>query len=148
MQECLVLRDFNCDMQRNLPEMRKLKSLMLQFQFCQLIQKPTRITATSSTLIDLVFSTNVEKIGKAGVIHLSISDHSLVYVVRQARSIKQPPKTITLRTYNTYNDKKFIEDIQSAPFQIIESCDDPDTCWSLWKTMFTEVCHNYVPMAT
>ena len=37
-------------MQRCLPETKKLKALMLQLQLSQLIKKPTKIAATSSTL--------------------------------------------------------------------------------------------------
>lgn len=146
--EYLVLGDLNCDMQRRLPETKKLRALMLQFQLSQLIKQPTRLTATSSTLLDIICTTNKEKIGESGVMHLSISDHSLVYIVRQARSIKLPPKTVSFRNYSRFDNETFIEDVRSTPFHIIETCDDVDTCWSLWKSMFTEICDNYAPLVT
>ena len=46
----------------------------------QLINEATRITATTNTLIDLCLTNAPCNVVKSGVIHLSISDHSLVYM--------------------------------------------------------------------
>ena len=46
----------------------------------QLIKEPTRITDKSSALIDLIDTNCPEKVVCSGVAHVSISDHSLVYV--------------------------------------------------------------------
>ena len=50
----------------------------------QLIAFPTRITERSLTLIDLVFTMDSSKITDHGVSPCSISDHSLIYITRQA----------------------------------------------------------------
>ena len=47
----------------------------------QLVTEATRVVPNSSTLIDLIYTSNDNKIEESGVIHTSISDHSLVYVV-------------------------------------------------------------------
>ena len=114
----------------------------------QLIEKSTRITETSESLIDLIFTSNTEKIGESGILHLSISDHSLVYAVRQTRVTRKPPRTITFRNYNKFDEKQFVEELKNVPFHVIEACDDPDTTWSIWKTMFTEVCDKHAPVVT
>ena len=80
--------------------------------------------------------------------HRSISDHSLVYIVRQTHSIKLPPKIGTFRRYTRFESGKFLHDVCSTPFHIIESCDDVGICWSLWKSMFNEIYDNYAPMVT
>jgi thermostable 8-oxoguanine DNA glycosylase len=49
----------------------------------------------------------VEKIGETGVFDLSISDHSLVYTVRQTRVARKLPRTITFRNYNKFDETKF-----------------------------------------
>ena len=59
----------------------------------QLISEPTRITSRSSTLIDLCLTNTPSNIVKSGVIHLSISDHSLVYLIRKAHIIREGHKT-------------------------------------------------------
>ena len=50
----------------------------------QLIREPTRVTSDSNTLIDLCVTNSPEKVTKSGVIHLGISDHSLVFLTRKA----------------------------------------------------------------
>ena len=49
----------------------------------QLIKEPTRITDKSSALIDLIDTNCPERVVSSGVAHVSISDHSLVYVYRK-----------------------------------------------------------------
>ena len=49
----------------------------------QLIDSPTRITNTSSTLIDVIFTNCQNNIVSAGVSHVSLSDHGLVYAFRK-----------------------------------------------------------------
>ena len=45
----------------------------------QLIKNLTRITEDSETLVDHVYTSNCDKIVSSGVIHTSLSDHSMVY---------------------------------------------------------------------
>ena len=59
------------------------------YQIDQLITEPTRVTPTSTTVIDLILTNRSENISESGVIHLGISDHSLVYLVRKFT----PPKS-------------------------------------------------------
>ena len=39
--KCAMLGDFNCDFLHNLPQARKLKTLLEQLQMTQLIKEPT-----------------------------------------------------------------------------------------------------------
>jgi hypothetical protein len=57
----------------------------------QLIGEHTRITESSKTLIDLLFVNNEHKIVQSGVIHLSLSDHSVIYCVMKGGIHKMPP---------------------------------------------------------
>lgn len=43
-----------------------------------LIDSPTRITKTSTSLLGLVITNNKSKITESGVVHMQISDQSLV----------------------------------------------------------------------
>lgn len=49
----------------------------------QLTKGPTRITDKSSALIDLIDTNCPERVVCSGVAHVSISDHSLLYVYRK-----------------------------------------------------------------
>ena len=49
------------------------------------------MTQTCSTLIDLLLTTKEEKIAESGVIHASISDHSIAYAIRKGKRLRVPP---------------------------------------------------------
>ena len=48
------------------------------FNLTQLVDKPTRITPTSRTLLDVILTTNANICTDTRVVHKSFSDHSLV----------------------------------------------------------------------
>jgi hypothetical protein len=83
-KELIILGDLNCDLYTNTASSstKKLIELLDVYQLKQLIKKPTRVTAKTRTLIDVIITqmgnTNVTT---SGVIHLGISDHSLVYTI-------------------------------------------------------------------
>ena len=47
----------------------------------QLIRGPTRVTATSETLIDVIMTSNSALVTDSGVVETHVSDRYLVYVV-------------------------------------------------------------------
>ena len=84
--EVILLGDFNVnflatkiDASRVLK--RKLLSFTSMYNLEQLIDKPTGITENSSTLTDLLFANNNHRIVSSGVLHVNLSDHSLIYCV-------------------------------------------------------------------
>ena len=78
--ELILVGDLNCDVSKVSldPHTRQLIFLSSLYQIDQLIDKPTRVTDTSATMIDLVLTNVKENIHASGVIHLEISDHSLI----------------------------------------------------------------------
>jgi hypothetical protein len=61
-----------------------MNDLMDVYQLQQHIQCPTTVTITTKSLLDLIL-TKIDdtKTANAGVIHLGISDHSLVFICRK-----------------------------------------------------------------
>ena len=88
--DILVLGDFNIDL---LKPHSSWDSIITLLGLTQLVKSPTRITQTSATLIDHIYTNNPDVITRVSVPDLSISDHCLVSC---SRSIKLPncePKT-------------------------------------------------------
>ncbi len=63
--------------------LQKLVELTKTLQFEQLIKEPTRVTESSKTQIDLAFTNKPEIVINSGVVHLGISDHSLIFIQRK-----------------------------------------------------------------
>ena len=70
-------------LQLNLSTTKKLQEIMELYQLTQLIDSPTRITNSSQSLLDVFITSTPEKIISSGVVHLGISDHSLIYAIRK-----------------------------------------------------------------
>ena len=93
----------------------KLVDLIDIYQLQQHIQCPTRITSTTASLLDVILTYyGDDKILDTGVIHLGISDHSLVYLCRKLSIPKAPPKTVFTRHYKNYNVNQFNNDLSEV----------------------------------
>jgi hypothetical protein len=117
-KEIILLGDYNCDWSRldsnsANAQTNKLAGIAQTFQFQQLISDPTRITANSKTLIDLAFTNKPELINGSGVIHLWISDHSLIYIQRKISVPRKQPKVIKSRNFKHYNSNNFKSDLST-----------------------------------
>ena len=75
-KECIVL-DFNFDILKSVGSSRVWPELMASFNYSQLVDKPTRISQHSSTLIDHIFSNAPNNISSISVPQYSIIDHCL-----------------------------------------------------------------------
>ena len=67
-------RNLNC------PLMSKYRELCQTFSLKEIIQKPTRITSTTSSLLDHILSNAGWKISQKGVIDVGLSEHQLITV--------------------------------------------------------------------
>lgn len=67
------------------------------YYFKQLINDITRDTTQSSSIIDLIFINNQNKIGNSGVIKLDMSDHYITFIILQKRESWRS-KSISLLT--------------------------------------------------
>ena len=65
----------------------------------KLINKPTGINAYLKTLIDLIFNNIEHNIVPCGIIHATLSDHSLVFCVMKGGVPKLPPKKFENRSF-------------------------------------------------
>ena len=75
-REVIVMGDFNINyLVRN--DHKEQKQFLNLQGFDQLISKPTRITDTSTTLIDLTLTNDKSKISHETIIPLSLSDHEI-----------------------------------------------------------------------
>ena len=103
-KELYILGDVNCNL---LPETSAHTSSCLTnifdiYGLSQLITEPTRVTPVSKTLIDLCITNSPEKVSNSGVIHLGISDHSLVFMTRKIQHNRNCPRTIEMRQFKHF----------------------------------------------
>ena len=112
----------------------------------QLITEPTRVTLVSKTLIDLCIANSQEKVTNSGVIHLGISDHSLVFVTRKAQHYRNGPRVIETRYFKHFDKGKFLSDLNQLSWANVDLYSDPNDMWREWKKMFPGCVDKHVPL--
>ena len=92
-KDIVLTGDANCDLILKTPRSDALWSFCTSVNAHQLIDRPTRVTLTSRSLLDIVMVSNKDIVKTSGVLDLTISDHDLVYVVLDMKVPKPPPST-------------------------------------------------------
>ena len=137
--DIFVLGDLNCNLLGSSPEATSLTDFASTFNLHQLIEKPTRITETTKSLIDVIMTTNVNVVTLSDAVACSISDHHLVYVVMALKTPRLKPSYVTIRSYTKYNAKRFCEDLAFVPFHMISMFDDFDDQVETFNALFTDI---------
>lgn len=101
------------------------------------------------TLIDIILSNEPSRILKSGVVHMGLSDHSMVYTIRKfAISSKNTHKHVTTRSFKKFNANAFREDLKSAPWDSLRNCTTPDEMIVIWENMFLKIADAHAPIRT
>ena len=117
------------------------------FGLSQLINKPTRITRSTISLIDLCITNSPDKILNSGVLTLGISDHSLVYMSRKIHySNKNSNRIIEKRSFRHFNSEEFVNNLSQQKWCDIEKLSDPNEMWHEWKRNFMSCFDKHAPI--
>ena len=114
----------------------------------QLITKPTRTTNNTKRLIDHAVTNRPSQILDSGVIPCGISDHDIIYVLRNSRlaKIKKEPKVVNIRNFKRFSASDFVRKLEGLPFNLINDLGyTPDEMWHTWKTIFLDVLNKHAP---
>ena len=80
-KESIIIGDINCDFDTPLDNnTRHLSCILNSFGYNQLIKEPTRITSTTSTIIDHLMTNRPDVVSSSGVKQCGISDHDVLYL--------------------------------------------------------------------
>lgn len=95
----------------------KINLCLTAYNMEQIINEPTRITNYSETLIDPILVSIPEMCSDAGTRNADhISDHRLVFCELNFETKKPPPKLITYRDFNQFDEINFKTDLNLVPW--------------------------------
>ena len=148
-KEIILMEDLNCDLKKKpLPDHHtgKLLSLCSLYELTQVISEPTRVTESTCTLIDPILTNTPEHILSSGAIPTGISDDNLVYAICKFKPPKFKPTFKEVRDFKHFSETQFRNDLLQVPWVSILWCDDPNQCWTIWKSMFNEILNRHAPI--
>ena len=150
--EAVLLGDLNCDFLKRNALTDHMTNFMEMHNLVQLVDKPTRITPTSKTLIDVILTTNRNICVNTNVIHHSFSDHGLIETVITSKakinpSVNGSNVAKTFRSFKEFDIDVFNDDLSNVDWNIDESA-TVETAWKVFVNKFTKVCDIHAPIKT
>ena len=112
----LLLGDFNIDLFKQPPAWNNTTAL---FGLEQLVEEATRVTKSSATLTDHIYTNNKQQVSKVKVVESGISDHSVIFCHWSIKLPKQNPRghtTITFRSFKNF-PRVHLDKLVSTEFQ-------------------------------
>lgn len=104
--QCIILGDFNIDLMTEMFYAKKIISEMLCMGMKQYVDKPTRITKNSQTLIDLVFANT--KVSCNVYDKQRITDHLWISVELNRSNINEKYREFISRDYSNFQIDEFL----------------------------------------
>ena len=110
-----LIEDYNIDLLNSVSHdlTNEFVDLMYCTEFLPLISRPTRVTATSATLIDNIFTNNHEYVNCSlnGILVADISDHFPIFHVNCSLTMEETVSYLVTRVYNERNNQNFLQSI-------------------------------------
>lgn len=128
----------------------KLSHVISHNKLSQLIDKPTRVTPTSATLLDIIITNKPDMVLQSSVTPTIIADHDLISVSVDILKPKRQPTTTTkrdLRNYTSDTLSSLIINETSTLNQILQT-DDVDKQVSLLTSVISNSIDKCAPMST
>ena len=144
-KETILLGDININYKKR-TEHRDEKGIIAGQGFKQLIKDPTRITADSSSLIDVLVSNKPSTISKTAVIPLSLTDHDCITCVRKLNNTKTPQREIYSRNYKSYDPYSFINELRSYDWEPLYQCTNVNNAWRFFKNILLTSINHHGPL--
>lgn len=145
-KDVFIAGDLNCDMLSNRPESICLKEFCTSFNLTQLISQPTRVTANSSTLLDVIVTTSPNLVTQSDVICTAISDHFPVIATLNLKKPKLQAINFKTRSYKHYNPTDFSRDVSRISWDILNTVDELDDKVNVFNALFGQVIECHAPI--
>ncbi|XP_077978184.1 uncharacterized protein LOC144433705 [Glandiceps talaboti] len=140
--------DFNIDSGKSDCNTVNFISKMQCFLLNQIITLPTRVTDSSSSTIDHIY-TNINTCHvNTGTLVTDISDHFPIFAMFENFNINLPiSQSVTKRDFKNYDRDSFISDLQNVDWSsVINNNSNVDEAFDAFSSLFTDVCDHHAPL--
>jgi hypothetical protein len=149
-KKCYICGDFNINLLNvdNHAPSSDFIDLMYSFGFFPLINKPTRVTSNSATIIDNIFSNELtsDKQTLNGILVTSISDHFPIFHLQSDNRAKTNDNFIFTRKISDTNKKCFIDSLSNCSWEDVMNNSDPNEAFSLFHDTIMTIYNKCFPI--
>ena len=150
-KDIILLGDFNVDLLKSdtVKEVCEYLDIFSSFNLLPQIILPTRVTETTSTVIDNIFFNSAECNPISGNIICPISDHLAQFAVMQAPQIQyiSAPDEKIARDWKNFNHADFLTELRSAKWDVILQLEanDPNISFDNLHNSVNNLLDKYAP---
>ena len=150
-QEVYILGDLNINLinnQKHTPNgIKRYKEFCSLNGLKQLLTLPTRITKTSTSLLDHVLTNSADRVSQFGVVDTGLSDHQLIYCMRKiTRTKTNVHKYIKTRSLKNYSQTLFLDKLRKINFPDYSNFKDINNAYSDFTEKVTSVTDEIAPI--
>ena len=148
-KECYIMGDFNINLlnYETHNQTRDFIDSMFANSFKPLIDKPTRVTAFSTTLIDNIFSNDILSNNQHSCIfYTDISDHFPIFLIEEKRNIEVVDEPEYVRCFNDKNKHSFISLINDIDWSNIRTYEDAQEAYTAFSMLISEAYERAFPL--
>ncbi|XP_050309050.1 uncharacterized protein LOC126745322, partial [Anthonomus grandis grandis] len=139
-----IFGDFNINL---LSLQNPLTTLFENYNLHQVIEEPTRVTANVSTLLDVIFVSNVLLVSNKGVLSAdAVSDHKIIYCELNLAKINCSQKIVRYRCFKNFNVYNFNADMHNLPWDNIFYENDINMKISMFNNFILTLFDRHAPV--
>ena len=143
--KCYLLGDFNINLLSNNDHVNNFSNLLFSYMFFPVINKPTRVTETSATLIDNIWTNDVNY-HCSGILYSNISDHFPVFSTFSLPVISQNSQiTIIKRIINDAYINTFLKELNTYKWEDNLQTVGVQECFDSYMQKFSSLYDKHFP---
>ena len=153
LDQKLIKYDHHCivgDLNYNLliPEKsHTLRNIMDTYSLKNLVKDSTCHTKNSQpSLIDVFLTNSPSLLCNMTNFDCGLSDcHNMIAVCFKENSISNKRQKVTFRSYNSFEEASFTQDLHQVPFQVATIFDDANDCYWAYETLLMDIVDEHAP---
>ena len=151
---CYIMGDINVNLlniQNHVPTAAYV-NLMFEHMYVPLVNRPTRVTEHSASLIDHIFTNNLTPLeggAVSGILYSSISDHLPVFhMCKVLHDVSSKDTFFKTQIINDRTVRKLRDRLSEQDWNAVTCQNDTNSAYSTFITMFNECLHHSIPTVT
>lgn len=148
----IIMGDFNIDLLTTVSSQLSLRYTVDMFSggFIPLILRPTRVSCTSSTLIDHIWSNDASAALTSGIILSDISDHYPVFASFECNAFTTTENFLLVekRMFTIQSKSAFSEGLLKVDWDSIKMLDDVNDKYDSFSSRIEQSFNHYFPLTT
>lgn len=146
--EWFILGDLNiCFLNKKSVLYKNFIQILSIFNLTQIVLEPTRITASSTSLLDHIICSHPDKIIQSGTLPVGLSDHLPVFCTRKIqKGTFNKHKNIVIRSLKNYTAETFIHNLKLCDWSGMFTAKSVEESWLFFKEKFSGVLNFVAPI--